>query len=137
MTSTIRDNGEILNSFPPRVQAAIADLEPEQHALLATLTPKSGRIIVRKPQLLENKDARRLDSGLFMPDRQTFLYNEWGLKALVLKPGPNCEEDILPGRWVIISEFSGAPVYITETTPFWIVGDGDVMAVIDEHDEMD
>jgi len=100
-------------------------------AILQYIHPRAHRLIVDKPKPLMVEGPRKLPSGLYAPAQEDRYRREFGCSARVLKIHPDDTHGLRPGDEVLIPEFSGSPIYLGKETPYWIVGEGDVMAVID------
>lgn len=103
--------------------------KPEIDAL-ALLEPRPGRLIVNRPRPLQEEGPRKLRSGLYAPAQEERVRREFGCSALVLKVCATDTHGIAPGDEVIIPEYGGTPLYWDRELPYWIIGEGDVMAVI-------
>lgn len=95
--------------------------------VLHALCPLSSRMVVTKPEVSAYHSARVLDSGVRIPDFVVSSLKEFGMRATVLKVGPNVYEQINPGDEVVIPEFAGKPVYLGFETPYFVIGEGDVL----------
>jgi len=109
-------------------------------AVLTRLQPRTKRIIVTKPDVSAYHHSRevvssRLGSPIVVPGLAMHNLREFGMKATVLKIAPDIHEDIAPGVTVVIPEHAGKPIYLAYTTPYWIIGEGDVLLVLEDEDE--
>ncbi len=103
--------------------------------LLRILVPRRGRLICHKPKPLTEGGPRKLKNGLYAPAQDSKRRNEFGMSAVVLRVNPDDTHGIVPGDEIIVGEFSGTPVYRHLETPYWIIGEGDVMALINRDAE--
>lgn len=112
------------------------DDQAYMEALFEALSPCPGRLIVTKPEVAAAHKQRVLTSGLYAPDRKSVFEREYGLRCTVLKmhkkDAQAMVEGIRPGVDVVLAEHCGHPVYLGRETPWWIVGLGEVIAVIEE-----
>ena len=101
------------------------DLAPWQQ-FLDNFTPTPFRVVVTKPIVQEISESRTI----IIPETAKRVDKEFGLECKVLKIGSKVASEVEVGDIVIIPEFAGIPVVLGIVVPFWMVGDGDIMAVI-------
>lgn len=96
------------------------------------LRPLGARMITSKPQLqLDATDVGRESAGgIAIPDVVAHGMKEFGLIAWVLALGDDMPNEVLPGLAVLVPEFAGKPIYLHRATPYYIMGEGDVLAVV-------
>lgn len=94
---------------------------------------RGRRLLVSKPTALIGSEIRKIEgSKLFAPGASTESRRGWGLKATVLKAGPGIVEEIPVGSTILVDELAGLPLWDDDTeSHLWLVGEGEVMAVID------
>jgi co-chaperonin GroES (HSP10) len=88
----------------------------------------SKRLVVTKPVVQDIKESR----SIIIPETAKKVPKEFGLECTVLKAHPDVDPSIPVGATIIIPEFAGNPIVIGVEVPFWMVGEGDVMAVVSE-----
>lgn len=103
--------------------------------LLRILVPRKGRLLCHKPKPISEDGPHKLQSGLYAPAQSESRRREFGMSAMVLKVHPDDLHGIAPGDEVIVGEFTGNPVYRHLETPYWIIGEGDVMATVNRDAE--
>lgn len=108
-----------------RVKVTYDPLTPEAQALLDKVRPMSKRIIITRPKLQDRKSG-----NIVIPDAARADRAEFGLQARVLKRADDVDPTIAVGDTVVIPEFAGVPMAVEDRVPFWMVGEGDVMAVV-------
>ena len=102
----------------------------QEMELLTHLKPLGTRMITSKPQVSAYSGGRETAGGITIPDEAFRGLKEYGMIAWILKVGEGCGPDIIAGRACLIPEYAGKPIYLHRTTPYYIMGEGDVMAVI-------
>lgn len=90
------------------------------------IAPTPYRVIVTKPIVQEISESRTI----IIPETAKRVDKEFGLECKVLKIGSKVEAAVEVGDIVIIPEFAGIPIVLGIEVPFWMVGEGDIMAVI-------
>ena len=107
------------------VDVARDDMAPWQ-PFLDAIHPMSKRLITTKPKVQEIQEER----FIIIPDTAKRVDKEFGLEAVVLKVARDVDDDIQVGDTIIIPEFAGVPIVLGVEVPFWMVGEGDVIAVV-------
>jgi len=108
-----------------------------KHPLYPLLTPRRGRILITRPHRKLSQQLSTTTSGLAKPKQSWRDAREYGLVCTVLKVGPGCAPELRPDVQVLVPMFGGVCVYdLTEggETDLWIVGDGEVMCVLERSD---
>ena len=105
-------------------------------SLLKRINPVGQRIVVNRPEIAAPYVGGYVNSaGLAIPDMAKRALKEWGLLAKILKVSPDVTDDMLvPGSIVLIAEYAGIPLYLGRETPYWIIGTGDVMCIVEGGD---
>ena len=106
------------------------DIRAREMELLDHIKPLGARLITSKPMVSAYGGGRETLGGVQIPDDALRGLKEFGMIAWVLKTGPDVCNDIRAGRACLIPEYAGKPIYLHRTTPYYILGEGDVMAVI-------
>lgn len=101
------------------------DIKPWE-PFLNSITPMSKRLIVTKPVVQEIQEAR----AIIIPDTAKRVDKEFGLECKVLKMADDVDDAIQVDDTIIIPEFAGTPIVLGIEVPFWMCGEGDVIAVV-------
>lgn len=94
-------------------------------SFVAQVTPMAGRLLVTKPVCQEIAESRTI----IIPESARRVSKEFGLECRVLKKGRGVSSDITVDDIVLIPEFAGVPLVIGTDVPFWLVGEGDILAI--------
>jgi co-chaperonin GroES (HSP10) len=117
-----------------RILEAVGVDDPEIRAremeLLDHILPLGARVITSKPTVSVYGGGRETLGGVIIPDEAMRGLKEFGMIAWILKTGPDVGPEIIAGRACLIPEYAGKPLYLHRITPYYIVGEGDIMAVI-------
>jgi len=97
-------------------------------ALLSRLHPASKRLIVTKPVIGGNHNARERASGVIIPDFVTIA--EAGVVATVLACHDDVTDEIQPGSEVVVPEYNGNPIFLGQETPYWYICEADIQVII-------
>ena len=95
-------------------------------SFIDSIDPTSYRVIVTKPIVQEISESRTI----IIPETAKRIDKEFGLECKVLKIGALVAAEVEVGDIVIIPEFAGIPIVLGIEVPFWMVGEGDIMAII-------
>jgi hypothetical protein len=98
--------------------------------LLSRISPRPGRIIVSKPEISAYHGGRLLNSGLMVPEVARSVMKEFGLICTVLKVGPDVDPEVQAGAAAVIPEYAGMPMYLGRETPYWILGEQEIMVIL-------
>lgn len=101
------------------------DLEPWA-AFIDQFTPMSKRLVITKPVVQEIAEGR----DIIIPDSAKRVSKEFGLEAVVIKMADDVDPVVEVGDTVLIPEFAGVPIVVGIEVPFWMVGEGDILAVL-------
>ncbi len=107
------------------IDIARDDMAPWQ-PFLDSITPMSKRLVITKPVVQEIQESRTI----IIPESAKRVDKEFGLEAVVLKMASDVDGSVQVGDTVIIPEFAGTPIVLGIEVPFWMVGEGDIIAVV-------
>lgn len=111
-----------------------ADARAAEIELFTHIRPTGARLVVTKPTIAAYHSSRITAGGIEVPDMALRALKEFGLLAWILKVGPLCTQDIAAGMAAIIPEFGGKPIYLHRETPYWIIGEGEILALLTNDD---
>jgi hypothetical protein len=123
--STARLNDILAATGMDDPDARLAEVE-----LFTHLKPAGSRLVVTKPTIAAYNSTRVTTGGIDVPDLAIRALKEFGLLAWILSVGPHCSPEIVPGMAAIIPEYGGKPIYLNRATPYWIIGEGDILALV-------
>lgn len=107
----------------------------KSHAYFERLRPMALRFISTRPHRRLDQYERTTESGIVLPATERAMSQEYGLVCTVLAVGPDCDSLIVPGAKVLVPMFSGNVIFDLDDsseTELWILGSGDVMAVLED-----
>lgn len=113
-------------------EAQALEREAELANILDHVHLRGMRALVNHPTISAYKNSRK--NGVIIPESALEHMGEFGIQAEILKISPELEdpaEGLVVGNTVLLTEFAGKQVYLQDDTPFWIVGDSDILAVIE------
>lgn len=99
-------------------------------ALLERLRPCYGRLVVSEPRAVS---APKRQGPLHIPELGR---RSCGMICRVILAHDRSE--IPPGTYVFIDEFAGSPLYDESVgyLPYWVIGEGDCIAVLTDEDAL-
>ena len=99
-----------------------------------TIRLKGARLLCNKVRPVGTAKDAKSEGGLFLPEQSTRARASYGVRATVLSVGPKViDPDLRPGVEIIMDEFGGRPIFDEgRELPLWLVGESEVMVVLDE-----
>jgi len=111
-----------------------AEVRAAEVEVFSHLRPAGARLLVTRPTIAAYHSSRITAGGIEVPDVAIRALKEYGLLSWILSVGPACSDDIQPGMAAIIPEYGGKPIYLHRQTPYWIIGEGEILALLTNDD---
>lgn len=130
----LRPVKQVAVDYPPICDRCAAVIVASEPLAVTDIRLRGARILVDKLAPVGADAVERVGTaGLFAPVQAARKRQVYGIEAFVLAVGPAIDPaDIKVGDRVILDEFAGRPLWWNgRTLPYWIVGEGEVMLVVD------